>query len=242
MPSAKVPTITGPDHLDMDGQHIPLVWRVSKRARRISVQLDIRQGCYQVTLPGKTHISDALAFLHSRQSWLLAGLKSLRPAKPFCHGAVISVAGQQYSLCHDPKAKRGVWCDDDTIYVSGDEKHFVRRVTDWLKAKAKTQMTERALQKATLIDAKVGRVTLRDTKSRWGSCSSSGNLSFSWRLIMAPDFVMDYLAAHEVAHLVHRNHGPRFWALVDELTDHRAKAQGWLKKEGSGLLRIGIEA
>ena len=93
--------------------------------------------------------------------------------------------------------------------------------------------------KAAAIEARVTRVTVKDTTTRWGSCASDGALAFSWRLVMAPSFVQDYVAAHEVAHLRHMNHGPRFWDLVANLTPHRHKAVAWLNQEGGSLLRIG---
>jgi len=101
------------------------------------------------------------------------------------------------------------------------------------------QLAERARRCAALIDRRVTGLRVADTRSRWGSCAPDGRLSFCWRLMLAPSFVVDYVVAHEVAHLCHLNHGPRFWQVVERLTHHRAEAQLWLRRNGARLLRAG---
>jgi predicted metal-dependent hydrolase len=125
------------------------------------------------------------------------------------------------------------------ILVAGEQEFLARRVTDFLRAEARARLTRLVQEKARLAEVTPRRLTVKDTRSRWGSCAASRNLAFSWRLVMAPEFVQDYVAAHEVAHLRHMNHGPRFWALVDSLTAHRPAAMAWLRTEGPRLLRIG---
>jgi len=128
---------------------------------------------------------------------------------------------------------------EGTICVSGRAEHLARRVRDWLKREARAVLTDEALAKAARLGHAVKRIGVRDTRSLWGSCAASGAISFCWRLILAPDFVRDYVVAHEVAHLVEKNHGLRFWRLVATLTDEMAAARAWLKRHGEALHRLG---
>jgi len=140
----------------------------------------------------------------------------------------------------DGRIARGqapVWCEGAQIFVSGRAEHAARRLTDYFKREAKKEFEESALAFGAQLGVKPSRITVRDTASRWGSCSSARSLSFSWRLIFAPDFVRDYVVAHEAAHLKEMNHGPRFWAHVDTLTPHARRARKWLRENGRGLLR-----
>jgi predicted metal-dependent hydrolase len=112
-------------------------------------------------------------------------------------------------------------------------------VTDFLRHEARRELSARAGEKAQRIARRPGRISIRDTQSRWGSCSSDGDISFSWRLILAPEPVLDYVVAHEVSHLVHLDHGPRFWALVEKLAAEVAGPRRWLRRNGGALLRYG---
>ncbi len=127
------------------------------------------------------------------------------------------------------------------LCVAGERAHLSRRLHDFLKREARRDLTEASRRYAAALDVSIGRITLRDTASRWGSCSSSGALSYSWRLIFAPPFVLDYLAAHEIAHRREMNHGPRFWKAVDMLYPDRERAERWLKVHGPELHRYGVE-
>jgi hypothetical protein len=140
-------------------------------------------------------------------------------------------------------SRHGLWTDNEaarpTLRVAGRPEHTPRRVEDWLKKQAKSWLKRRVDYYAAELGIQPGKITVRDASSRWGSCSTSGNLSFSWRLIMAPSYVLDYVAAHEVAHLKEMNHGPRFWRLVERLLgDNGDDAQAWLRDYGSSLHRF----
>jgi predicted metal-dependent hydrolase len=139
---------------------------------------------------------------------------------------------------HD-RAAAPVRIVDGEILVRGDPAHLARRVRDHLIALAGAEIASRARRLAAQIGRDVARVTLRDTRSRWGSCSARGNLSFSWRLIFAPEPVLDYVVAHEVAHLVEMNHGQRFWKLVADLVPDNAGPRAWLKRHRTRLLSYG---
>jgi predicted metal-dependent hydrolase len=133
---------------------------------------------------------------------------------------------------------------DDTrdlprICVSGGKQHGPRRLADWLKAQAKIDLTQRTHFHASNLGRAPIRISVRDQSTRWGSCSTNGTISFSWRLIFAPSYVLDYVAAHEAAHLREMNHGPRFWRLVRDTMPNMQKARAWLKQNGAELHRFG---
>ncbi|MDP7425534.1 MAG: M48 family metallopeptidase, partial [Rhodospirillales bacterium] len=128
---------------------------------------------------------------------------------------------------------------NNTICIGGRSEHFARRLTDWLKKKAKAEILARASDFAAKIDCRLGRITVRDTRSRWGSCSPNGNLSFCWRLIMTPDWVLDYVVAHEVSHLRHMDHSPAFWQTVESLGVRVDEARRWLNDNTEKLQRYG---
>jgi predicted metal-dependent hydrolase len=126
------------------------------------------------------------------------------------------------------------------ICVSGGEQHGPRRLSDWLRDQARVDLTSRTFHHAANLDCQPKRISVRDQSTRWGSCSSNGTISFSWRLIFAPSFVLDYVAAHETAHLREMNHGPRFWRLVRDTMPDMHKARAWLKQNGAELHRFGV--
>ena len=137
-----------------------------------------------------------------------------------------------------------MWLEQDEtgnalLCVAGSARHIPRRVTDFLKREARKVLAERSRAYALMLGVTIGKIGLRDSASRWGSCSESGSLSYSWRLILAPDFVLDYLAAHEIAHRIELNHSNRFWKLLDSMTPDRVSAEAWLSTQGNGLHRFG---
>lgn len=127
---------------------------------------------------------------------------------------------------------------EPAILVSGESQHVPRRLADFLKKEARRDLEALASHHAKASGKRIASISMKDTKSRWGSCSHDGNLSFSWRIVMAPPNVIDYLAAHEVAHLTEMNHGPRFWALCQKLCPGTDEAKAWLKRNGSALHAI----
>lgn len=152
---------------------------------------------------------------------------------------MVPINGVPHHVRHVPQHRGVAWIVEQELFVTGAPEFIRRRVIDFLRTEARRKLSALAAAKAAAIEATPRRVMVKDTQSRWGSCAPDGSLAFSWRLIMAPEFVQDYVAAHEVAHLQHMNHGKRFWALVDRLTPHTVAAIPWLRREGSRLLRIG---
>jgi predicted metal-dependent hydrolase len=147
--------------------------------------------------------------------------------------------GIGHTIVHRPGARGSVWRDGETIIVAGDPAHLARRLRDWLKLEARRDLLAASERYAQAMEARFSRLSVRDQSSRWGSCSAGGNLSYSWRLIFAPAFVLDYVAAHEVGHLRHMDHGPRYWRLVLTHCPRAREAQHWLRCHGAGLHRYG---
>jgi hypothetical protein len=220
---------------------VPLEFRRSGRARRISLRIDLAKGRVVLTAPASVARRHALDFLIRHEGWLRARLAQLPAALPFASGTTIPVLGIPHLIQGDTSRLRGLPARvPGIITVPGAPEHLARRLTDFLKAEAKREIAGRAQAKAAIVGRPVKAITLRDTRSRWGSCSSAGRLAFSWRLILAPEFVLDYVVAHEVAHLREMNHGIRFWRLCATLTDADPKAaRAWLRRHGSGLHAYG---
>ena len=230
---------TDPTILIVARREIPLVVSRNPRARRIILRLDGLSGDVRLVLPKRTALRDGLDFAKQKADWLIAQIDARPPRVPFAKGAVVPVLGADHVIRHLPGARRGVWREDGTIYVSGFAEHMARRVGDFLKAEAQSEIAPRARAKAAVIEREIRRIGIRHMTSRWGSCGSDGALCFCWRLILAPEAVLDYVVAHEVAHLRYMNHGPRFWAVVARLTPDAEGARAWLKAHGDTLLAYG---
>ena len=233
------PRDTAPlERLTLQGRDVDLSVRVNRRARRISLRVDPADGRVVLVLPASRARAEGLRFAATKAAWLLARLDDVPPRQPFSDGAVAPLLGRPHVVRHDPRGS-GVRVVDGAIRVAGRAEHMARRLKDWLKLEARRDLSARALAAAARIEEKVTRVTVRESRTRWGSCTRSGRLSFCWRLIFAPEHVIDYVVAHEVAHLRHMNHGPRFWRLVGELCPGHAEARAWLGEKGAQLHRYG---
>ena len=228
-----------PESLHLPGGLATIHWRRCRRARRITLRIDSRQGHVVVTLPMRAAKSAGIALLTSNADWVSTKLAALPAAEPFVAGALVAIDGVPHPIRHAPAARGGAWIEDGALSVSGDPDFLPRRVADFLRAEARRRFTAQATAKAAGAGLTVRRVTVKDTRTRWGSCSANGVLMFCWRLLMAPPFVQDYVVGHEVAHLRHMNHAPEFWTLCDALSPHRVRASAWLAEEGARLLRAG---
>ncbi len=214
-------------------------WRRSARARRVSLRIDPRTGQVVVTLPLRAAKSAGMALLNDHAAWVAARLAALPAAVAFTPGTSVMLDGVAHPIRHAPGARGGAWIEDGALLVAGEPEFLARRVADFLRAEARRRFAALAVAKAQGAGLAPRRVVVKDTRSRWGSCSPDGVLMFCWRLVMAPAFVQDYVVSHEVAHLRHLNHGAGFWRLCDELCGERERAEAWLAKEGAGLLRMG---
>jgi predicted metal-dependent hydrolase len=221
---------------------VPIRLRVSERARRVALRIDGRGQAVELVLPRRSPLESGLRFLDQNRDWVEARLKDLPPRLPFADGVEIPVLGERLRIRHLKRRVPGhgpVWVENGELRVTGDEAHLPRRVRDFLVGRAREELSRRARIFANRVERRITRISVRDMTSRWGSCSSSGSLSFSWRLIFAPESVMTYLVAHEVAHLVVMNHGPRFWRLVDTLVPNARVQQDWLHRHRTALMRFG---
>ncbi len=208
-------------------------------ARRIILRIDAANDGVVVTLPKRAAERDGLELVKSKAGWISKRLESLPPRVGFVDGARIPYLGVDHRVRHRPDMRGVVWLENGEIHVAGKIEHISRRVRDWLIAEARRRVSERACDKASRLGLVPGKISLRDTRSRWGSCSHNGSISFSWRLVMTPETVLDYVVAHEVAHLKFMNHGPMFWRTVDKLTTDVKAARAWLNQHGGRLHRYG---
>lgn len=225
--------------IDVDGVALAITVRRHPRARRVSLRTDPAAGRVVLVLPRRASLSAGIGFARSQERWIRGRLAQLPPATPFAPGASIEILGERVVIVHEPGRRGATRRVGDDLVVAGEPAFVARRVRDWLRALARRELAERARRCAATIGRDVAAVRVADTRSRWGSCAPDGRLSFCWRLVLAPPHVVDYVVAHEVAHLRHLNHGPRFWQVVEQLTPHRAEAQLWLRRHGARLLRAG---
>jgi predicted metal-dependent hydrolase len=218
----------------------PLSIRVSARARRVALRIDAAERRIELVVPRGVPASQGLRFLAAKREWVMARFRTLHRQTPFAEGAVIPILGVPHRIRREFNAEAPpVAIVAGEIRVRGEPEHLARRIRDHLVATARKEFANRARRVAARIGRSVARVSVRDTKSRWGSCSGRANLSFSWRLVFAPESVVDYVVAHEVAHLVEMNHGPSFWRLVESLSPGSAAPREWLRRHRNQLFSYG---
>ncbi len=219
-------------------------------ARRYTLRVRAATRDVVLTLPPRGSLLRAKLFAERHAAWIGTRLAKLPASTPFGPGAIVPLRGIPHEICHRPGARGTVWLEaaDPTggaaaaLCVSGEAPFVARRVQDYLMREARRDLLAAVARHTAALGVSARRVTLRDTTTRWGSCSSTGALNFSWRLVMAPPAVLDYLAAHEVAHLAHMNHSAAFWATVARLYPDLDRAEAWLKAFGTGLMRFGVNA
>jgi predicted metal-dependent hydrolase len=228
-----------PETLALPSGPARVEWRRSSRARRVSLRIDPTGGSVVVTLPARATRKAGMALLMGHADWVSSRLAALPEAVSFTDGATIPVAGVPHRIRHVPGVRGAAFLLDQELHVTGAAEFLSRRVRDFLRQEARRRLGALVAAKSALIGVSPKRLTIKDTTSRWGSCAPDKSLALSWRLVMTPPFVQDYVVAHEVAHLRHMNHSPRFWAQVDVLTPHTKAAIPWLRAEGTRLLRIG---
>lgn len=225
--------------LEINGRPVPVCVRRNSRARRILLRLDNHGDGVIVTLPKWVPEAEGVAWAEKQVAWIASRLSAKPTRTPFSNGAVIPFEGEDHVIRHIPDARRGVWREIGEIRVSGQSEHLARRVRDWLKKEARVRLSEQTADASKRLGLKHGRITIRDTRSRWGSCASNGNLSYCWRLILAPAFVLNYVVAHEVAHLKEPHHGASFWETVAVLDSNMDEGRKWLRQHGETLHFIG---
>ena len=225
-------------------QTIAVELRPNPRARRYILKLDAKNRKAIVTVPKGGSRKQAERFAREQADWIVERLDRLEDPLPFVPDVLLPLRGVEHRLVATG-ASRGlvkvVAADPfDELHVAGAPDHFGRRVQDYLKSEALKDYRRLVAHHGNALGVQASAIRLRDGKSRWGSCSSNKTLSFSWRLILAPPEVLDYLVAHEVAHLREMNHGAQFWAHVAALCPQYKTHQQWLRTEGTQLWRYGL--
>jgi predicted metal-dependent hydrolase len=210
----------------------------SSRARRFSLRVSRLDGKVTLSIPLRAREGEALAFLQGHESWLRETLSAMPASalQPIGPGTVISVEGRALTLT--PATGRGVRVEEDMLLVPGNPATMGARVAAWLKVLARDRLAAASTRYAGLVGRQYATLAIRDTRSRWGSCSPDGRLMYSWRLIMAPPAVLDYVAAHEVAHLVELNHSAAYWRVVTTICPDWKLHRAWLRTHGSTLHRV----
>ncbi|MGB0670199.1 MAG: M48 family metallopeptidase [Rhodospirillales bacterium] len=237
-PARARPKKEAPLELAIAGRALSVAVKRNRQAKRLILRMDPATGGARLTLPFGVGRAEAEAFLRARADWIGDRLAPDFGPVPFEAGAVIPFRGEPHRIERVAKGPP-VTPQDGLLLVAGQAEHLSRRLQDWLKREARKAISPLVQEKAARAQLTPGRISLRDTRSRWGSCAQTGALSFSWRLILAPPSVLDYVVAHEVAHLRHHNHGPAFHALNMALADDATFARNWLKEQGTDLHRYG---
>lgn len=224
----------------------PVRLRVDRRARRVSLRLDPARGEVIATAPSPRRLKEAATFASQRAAWIGDAVARLPQAQPFGPGASIELLGQPCLLVRAASRREQGVSQNGTLslHVYGEGEDFRRAAVRLLKAHALKVLAERSAAHAAALGRPTPKVAVMDARSRWGSCTPARGLRaagvrYSWRLVLAPWEVMDYVAAHECAHLVHADHSPKFWAVVKELVGEPRSHRSWLRTHGPRLHAIG---
>lgn len=206
--------------------------RRSARARRMVLRVAQAGRTPILTLPHSVPIAQARAFLRDHEDWLRHHIDAQPIGTAIGDGSLLPFGDRTLTVRMQPGRVR---LSGDLLHVPGPAARIAPRVAAWLREEARLACAAGAARHAAVLGRMPGRITLRDPRSRWGSCTAHGDLMFSWRLAMAPTSVLDYVVAHEVAHLVEMNHSPQFWAIVEQLYPDHAAARDWLRRHGATL-------
>jgi len=230
--------------LQVQGIGVPVEVRQHTGARRLTLRVSKTRRAVVVTVPSGCRIEEADRFLKTHIDWVRDRLGRVPTPVPLADGAIIPLRGSLHRIGFIGPARCTSVVEIDSpspgmprLLVAGRTEHAARRLKDWLIGEAHKDLDRRVAWHARKLGVRARHITLRDQTTRWGSCSASGLLSFSWRLILAPAYVLDYVAAHEVVHLIEMNHGPRFWKLVAGAVPRLEEAKHWLRNEGTDLHR-----
>jgi predicted metal-dependent hydrolase len=230
--------------LQVQGIAVPIEVRQHAGARRLTLRVSKTRRAVVVTVPSGCRIEEADRFLNTHIDWVRDRLGRVPSPVPLVDGAIVPLRASLHRVRFIGSVPGTAVVVVETtppgmprLVVAGRTEHAARRLKDWLIAEAHKDLDRRVAWHARKLGVRARHITLRDQTTRWGSCSASGLLSFSWRLILAPSYVLDYVAAHEVAHLVEMNHGPRFWKLVAGAVPRLDEAKHWLRNEGTDLHR-----
>ncbi len=212
----------------------------------MTLRVSHTQRSIQLTVPKRTHPFQADAFISKHIDWLQEQIEDIPQPRPFVDGAELMFRGERCHLVFTGneqvkrnKIRQENLGNNNLIIVEGSLERAPVILLEWLKKQARTELQKRSEYHANNLGVSFKRLAVRDQTSRWGSCSTTGTLSFSWRLILAPEVVLDYVAAHEVSHIREMNHSHNFWALVLKTMPNMEKGRSWLSKKGTILHSYG---
>jgi len=233
-----------PSHLDIihgEATYRVAVKRMAK-ARRFTLRVSAATRVVTLTMPIRSSFDQAVDFASRHGGWIADRLNKFDDHVQIAPNAEIPFRGVPHRIIHRGEKRGTVSVERDEqgsphLIVAGRVDHAPRRVRDFLKKEARLALDQAVERYTKILGIPARRIALKDTRSRWGSCSVDGRLNFSWRLIFAPPEILEYLAAHEVAHLKELNHSPRFWSIVALLYPDYKKAEAWLKRHGASLHR-----
>jgi len=224
--------------VNVDGDQLPVSVRRNAQAKRLILRVERVTGEIKLTVPTRVSNRAAERFVRKQIDWIAAERAAVGPVQKLCDGMQMPFLGKVHQLRFTNEPPRKIQREADEIQVGGPADMASKRLEAWLRREAKALLSERTSHHAETLGVQYNRVSIGDMKSRWGSCSSRGTLRFSWRLLMAPYDVMDYVAAHEVAHLLEMNHSDRFWAHVGRCVPEHKSLRRWLKTEGGALFKL----
>ena len=228
----KITLLTGKtfDIKEAVGMDIKIIQSAS--SRKLILHIDNKERVPVLSIPKYCTRKRAINFVNENMDWILETLQKLPERKHFSDGEVISLFGKSVTINHCPAARCGVRLENDKLIVSGGAEFLHRRVKDYIRQTAETEFYNLSASLAAKIGCKINNVCIKDTKSRWGSCSTLNNINYNWRVALAPQYVINYLMAHEVSHLKHQDHSPAFWQCVASLDKDWEKGRNWLQKNG----------
>jgi len=220
------------------GRELPLRVFENPRAKRLTLRIEAGGKGLRITVPPGLPEREVQSFLKRHQGWIESRITKLPDQPGVRPGVKIPIRGVPHLIMHQPGRGTVDLLEGNVLLVHGDPSHLPHRLADYLKGQVKRDIETLVVRHTATVGRKAKAVRFKDTKSRWGSCTSDGVLSFSWRIGMAPPAVINYLVAHEVAHLIEMNHGPQFWKLCQELCPDTERCKAWLKRNGSALQAI----
>lgn len=223
-------------------RELPLRIVENDRAKRLTLRIDAGGKGLRITIPPGLARGEVERFLDRHQGWLETKLAKVPDRPQVRPGTKLPLRGVPHLIVHEPGRRGTVTQGEEdgapALLVHGERRHLPRRLADFLKREAKRDIEALVAKHTASVGRPAKAIRFKDTSSRWGSCTADGSLSFSWRIMMAPPTVINYLVAHEVAHLREMNHGPKFWALCRELCPRTEEARAWLKRNGNALQAI----
>lgn len=224
--------------IQLDGQLVPVRVRKNAQARRMVLRVCPTSGEIRLTMPRRARLGAARKFLLDHVSWIEEQRSKAASVPTVGHGHDLLFCGRPHQLSFTGEPPRKVLLEGGALYVGGPSEMAPKRLLNWLKAEAKSRLEVACQTHAGTLGVDYSRISIGDMKSRWGSCSNRGTLRFNWRLVMAPEAVLDYVAAHEVAHLLEMNHSDRFWEHVARCDSAYQDNRRWLKRNGGTLFAV----